>query len=212
MGRPLRIIQTIFPYHITTRTNNKEFRFNKKKIIKLFVSVLNQAVKKYNVTLLHVVIMSNHYHIILKINEKNLHRFFQFVNSRIAIGHNRLTGRSGHLWGDRYKSTIISTDEHYIQCVKYIYNNPIRAGLVSHPKDFENSTFHFHAFGKKIDIQVVEDQFIIVWKPVGPVSYHDFFQSLFSSTDNYSTSSIKEGLRKQAYGPPEFVEMVLKSR
>jgi len=206
MGRPRRIIQTTYPYHITTRTNNKEFRFNKKKVIKIFAEVLTKAAKKYNVTLLHVVIMSNHYHIILKINHENLHRFLQFVNSRIAMAYNKLTKRSGHLWGDRYKSTIIESDQHYLNCVRYIYENPVRAKIVNSPENFLNSSFHFHAFGKKIDLVVVKDMLILQLsgkKHNG--NYNLAFQGLFEKQD-YSPHNVRDGLKKRFFGSPAFIK------
>lgn len=206
MGRPKRIIQTEYPYHISTRTNNRSFRFNKKKIIKIFAQVFDNAVKKYNVKIFHFVLMANHYHIILKIEEENLDRFFQYVNSRIAMKFNKITQRSGHLWGDRYKSTIVSTDEHYLRCIRYIYMNPVRAGIVKSPYNWENSTIHFHAFGKKVDVRVKEDEIFVILH--GDINhnrnrYFDDFMNLFADENNHEIE-YRYLLRKNILGNETF--------
>ncbi|RMG59433.1 MAG: hypothetical protein D6713_05540 [Deltaproteobacteria bacterium] len=210
MGRPRRIVQTTFPYHITTRTNNRTFRFHKKKIVRIFMRVLNRAIKKYNVTLYHVVLMSNHYHLILKINEHNLPRFVQFLNSRVAMEYNKISKRSGHLWGDRYRSTIISSDEHYLTAVRYIYENPVRAGIVKNPDQFPNSSFHFHAFGHVSPVYICQDSlvFSLPGKPEH-LNYHEAFRHLFRLTSS-SVDRVKEGLRRRFFGPPEFVKTMEK--
>ena len=51
----------------------------------------------------------------------------QYLNSRIAVRYNKKVGRSGHLWGDRYGSCIIDTDEYYLACVRYIPSTKLGA-------------------------------------------------------------------------------------
>lgn len=44
------------------------------------------------------------------------------------------------LWGDRYGSCIIDTDEYYLASVRYIYRNPKRAGMVQELEEFTDSS------------------------------------------------------------------------
>lgn len=74
MGRPLRVIQTELPYHLVCRTNNQTFRFDKRQITRIFFNALRETHEKYNLLIHHVVLMSNHYHIIATATEENLHR------------------------------------------------------------------------------------------------------------------------------------------
>ncbi len=206
MGRPRRIIQTHYPYHITTRTNNKTFRFHKKQIIQIYAQVLHQAVNKYQVRLLHFVLMANHYHMIIHTPQENLHRFFQFVNSRVALIYNTRTGRSGHLWGGRYRSTILDTDEHYLRCVRYIYLNPVRAQQVDRPTQWDNSTFHFHAFGKEVTLPVAGDHFLAMIANQTPSdqSYRKQFTHLFRTMET-EEQELRKGLTKPFWGSLTFM-------
>lgn len=207
MGRPKRILQAHYPYHITTRTNNKTFRFNKKKIIKIYADVLNFAIKKYSVKVFHFILMANHYHIIIQTPEENLHRFFQFVNSRVALRYNKREKRSGHLWGERYRATILSTDEHYLRCIRYIYLNPVRAGEVKTPNKWADSTFQFHAFGKPVEIVLSRDHFfvIVTRQMKKEFNYGETFLNLFDDCPD-NEYSLKMELRRRFYGSDWFIE------
>lgn len=54
---------------------------------------------------------------------------------------------SGHFWGDRFRSTIVQEDQHLLACLRYIDRNPVKAGLVSNPKHWQNASFHYYAYG-----------------------------------------------------------------
>ena len=54
----------------------------------------------------------------------------------------------GHVWQGRYKSSIIDKDNYLIWCGLYIEINPLRAGLVEKPEDWQFSSYEFYAFSK----------------------------------------------------------------
>lgn len=208
MGRPLRVIQNVYPYHLVCRTNNRSFRFNQRQIIRIVFRALNETQKKYNLLFHHVVIMSNHYHIVATATEENLHRAMQYLNSRIAVRYNKHVGRTGHLWGDRYGSCIIDTDEHYLACVRYIYRNPIRAGLVKNIDEFNESSFQFWAFGKKIEVLLTEDHLVLRWGKTKK-RIRKYFQALVLEDGNsFSDEQIKKGLKRRFFGSADFIQQM----
>jgi putative transposase len=149
MGRPLRIIQTQLPYHLVCRTNNRSFRFHQRQAIRIIFQALKETMEKYSLSVHHFVLMTNHYHIIATATQENLHRAMQYLNSRIAVRYNKSVRRSGHLWGDRYASCIIDTDQYYMACVRYIYRNPKRANMVKDLAEFPDSSFTIHMTSKR---------------------------------------------------------------
>ena len=206
MGRPLRIIQNIYPYHLVCRTNNRTFRFEKREITRIVFKALKQTHEKYNLLIHHVVLMSNHYHIVATATEENLHRAMQYFNSRVAVRYNKHVGRSGHLWGDRYRSCIIDTDEHYMACVRYIYRNPKRAGMVDDLEEFPDSSFQYWAFGKKINVILVDDHLVMRWGKIkNRVS--QYFQILvLSEGAMFTDDQVKKGLRRMFFGSADFMQ------
>ncbi len=210
MARAPRILQTDFPYHVTVRTNNREFQFQGKRFFRLLAQVLYEAAKKYQVQVNHVVLMSNHPHLILRTTEPNLHRFMQYVNGQVARRFNRATGRTGHLWGARYHATILETDEYYESCVRYVYRNPIRAKMVEKASEYEHSTFNFVAFGKRVEVSVVDDHLILKFGG-DRQRLRKWLVGLVEgpcSCQAHTEEQIRQGLRRRFFGSPPFLQQV----
>ncbi len=209
MARKPRVIQTELPNHLLCRTNNRTFRFHKRQVTRIVFKAITEGIEKYNVLVHHIVLMTNHYHIIATTTEKNLHRFMQYVNSRIAVRYNRTVNRTGHLWGERYKSCIIATDEHYLGAVRYIYRNPIRAGMVNNLEEYEESSLQFWAFGKKMDVVLAEDHLVLnMGKNRKMVSWYFMTLVMDDGAPFPSDSYMKAALSKQFYGPDDFIKQM----
>lgn len=206
MGRPLRVIQNLYPYHLVCRTNNRSFRFNQRQITRIVFRALNETHKKYNLLIHHVVLMSNHYHIIATATEENLHRAMQYLNSRIAVRFNKHVGRSGHLWSDRYGSCIIDTDEYYLACVRYIYRNPLRAGIAKDLDEFSDSSFQFWAFGKKMDVFLANDHLVLRWGKTKKRVREYFKILILDEGAAFSDEQVKKGLRRMFFGSADFMQ------
>lgn len=104
----------------------------------LLLDVFIRARKRYSFKVENFVIMGNHFHLIIKPGEnENLSRIMQWILSVYAMTYNRITGRCGHFWGDRFFSRILYSLEQYLRVFKYIDDNPIAANV---PND---SDWHF---------------------------------------------------------------------
>ncbi len=67
----------------------------------------------------------------------NLSEFCKTFKQRLSIYYNRSNKRSGPLWEQRFKSILIEDDGRAVSTVAaYIDLNPVRAGIVSDPKDY----------------------------------------------------------------------------
>lgn len=163
MARKPRIQQNEYAYHVTCRTVNKAFCFNRRQHIRLFGMVLRKAEEKFGIRVHHFLLMSNHYHMIIHTPDANISAAMQYINSRVAILYNRLHNRWGHLWGARFRATIIDSEEAYLRVIRYLYQNPVRAGITRTAAEFEDSTFPFYAYGRKGDVPVYPDH--LAWTP-----------------------------------------------
>lgn len=96
----------------------------------LFEKVLYRAKRKYSFSIEHFTIMNNHIHLIILPHEnESLSRIMQWVLSVFALNYNRITGRSGHFWGERFFSLILNSLQQYLHAYQYISDNPVKAGL-----------------------------------------------------------------------------------
>jgi putative transposase len=60
---------------------------------------------------------------------------------------NHLRGRTGTLWEGRYRGAPIDSEAYFLACSRYIELNPVRAGMVAHPRDYLWSSWRAHASG-----------------------------------------------------------------
>jgi len=79
-------------------------------------------------------LMPNHFHLLLKTGPTPLSIFMRRLLTGHAIWFNKRHERSGHLFQNRFKSVLCQEDTYFLELVRYIHLNPIRANLV---KEFE---------------------------------------------------------------------------
>ena len=151
--RPPRIALAGSIYHITTRCNNEAFFFQEEKDFLLYLEVLAKAKKKYETKVYAYCITNNHVHLLVETPEKNnISQFMQYLNGNYSKKYNKLHGKTGHFWGERFHSTIIDSDHYFMNALVYIEMNMVRARAVDDPKDWRWSSYHSHAFGENDSI------------------------------------------------------------
>lgn len=62
---------------------------------------------------------------------------------------NRLYRRSGTLWEGRYRSCLTQSEDYVLACYRHIEFNPVRAAMVSQPRDYRWSSYAANAEGRK---------------------------------------------------------------
>jgi len=78
----------------------------------------------------------------------------QLVAGRTAQEFNQRKKRKGAFWEDRYHATAVETNHHLISCLIYIDLNMVRAGVVTHPSEWE--------FGGYAEIQAPRQRYSII--------------------------------------------------
>ncbi len=75
-------------------------------------------------------LMDNHYHFMLRTNEKPLSALMRRLNGGYARWFNHKNSRRGYLFQDRFKSVLCQDQEYAKQLIRYIHLNPLRDGMV----------------------------------------------------------------------------------
>jgi putative transposase len=111
---------------------------------------LYEAKKRFGVSVLNYMVTSNHIHILVRdvCSKGDVSQFMQLLQGRTAQEYNRRKNRKGAYWEDRYHATAVASDDHLIRCMTYINLNMVRAGVVKHPIEWEESGFYEIAFPK----------------------------------------------------------------
>ncbi len=89
-------------------------------------------------------VMSNHVHTVLDLLEgnKGLDKIMQSIKGISARQSNKILNQSGKFWQDESFDRLIRNEHELWRTVKYVLNNPVKAGLVSHWKDWNHSYCH----------------------------------------------------------------------
>ena len=99
---------------------------------------LFQARKRFGLCVLNYIVTSNHIHLLVRDRgEGKIARSMQLIAGRVAQEYNRRKGRKGAFWEDRYHATAVDSDGYLARCMVYIDLNMVRAGVVSHPSEWD---------------------------------------------------------------------------
>ena len=85
--------------------------------------------------------MSNHYHLLIETPDANLSAGIHRLNSIYAQYFNKQYDRVGHVFQGRFKAILVQRDDYLIELCRYIVLNPVRAGIVKHPAEYQWSSF-----------------------------------------------------------------------
>jgi len=128
MARKLRISRNGF-YHVINRGVARANIYRCMDDFKKFLVIMQEVSEDYNFEIFSFCLMSNHYHLLIKIKKENLSAIMQKINSKYSIYFNKKYNRVGPLWQGRFKSWFVY-DENYLKTlVRYIEFNPIKANI-----------------------------------------------------------------------------------
>ena len=115
-------------HHVVTRGNNKRTIYLDDRDRAFFCLTVTRIARKYDWTVLAYCLMANHYHLLILVGDKGLSAGMCELNSGYASTFNARHGRVNHLFGKRYWNRRIKTDASLWNVVRYIVQNPQRAG------------------------------------------------------------------------------------
>jgi putative transposase len=144
MPRIARTIVTNVPYHITQRGNRRQDVFFSPEQRQQYLDWLLNYSSIYHFDIIAYCLMTNHIHLVgIPRKQESMSRTIQTVHMRHSQVVNREMGWYGHLWHSRYFSSPL--DHPYLfNAVRYIEQNPVRAGLVNRAEDYPWSSASFH--------------------------------------------------------------------
>lgn len=146
------------PYHISARCINREwFSLPIEVVWSVMEDYLYLTAKEFDLRIHAFVLMSNHFHLIATAPLGNLSRALLYFMRESSRELTRLAGRINQTYGARNHKTHINSFHHFMNTYKYVYQNPLRAGLCRRVEDYPYSTLNGLCGLNQITIPLVED-------------------------------------------------------
>ena len=148
MPRRPRLKLAGVPLHIIQRGNNRAACFFATDDYPCYLDHLQHLCQAEGVALHAYVLMTNHVHLLLTPREADAaSQLMKRLGQRYVQYVNRTYRRSGTLWEGRFRSCLVEAESYLLACQRYIELNPVRAGMVAHPADYEWSSYRANADG-----------------------------------------------------------------
>jgi len=126
-------------YHVYCRVTRKEPVFKDPNAAEVFVDQLARIKTRDEFVLFSWVLMSNHYHLLLRTVSVPLWRTMASLQVGFTKRFNRFHGFVGPFWQGRYQAILVEDQRYFDQLLAYIHLNPVAAGLVSDPAQYDYS-------------------------------------------------------------------------
>ena len=186
MARPLRIQYEGAFYHITARGNEKKDIFTNDADRNKFIKILESVAEKYRWIVHAYCLMSNHYHLVVETPLKNLSAGMRQLNGVYTQSFNKKHGRIGHLFQGRFKAYLIEKENYLLEVCRYIVLNPVRAGIVHDPLEWEYSSYR-KTFGDRKRYKYLYPDLIL-----------SFFSNSLADAQKKYIKFVKEGIGKES--------------
>jgi len=148
MARPIRLDIPGVAQHVVQRGVDRRPCFLLDLHYETYLRCLADYANWYDCDIHAYVLMCNHVHLLVTPQaEGGVGKLIQAVNRKFVGFVNYSLDRTGPLWGGRYKSCLVGTNDYALACYRYIELNPVRAGIVRTAGGYRWSSFQANALG-----------------------------------------------------------------
>jgi putative transposase len=210
MPRQSRIDAPGALHHIIARGNEKRKLFEDKKDYQEFIARLGDVLSHTQTICYAWALMPNHFHLFLRTGTVPIATIMRRLLTRYAVYFNRRHRRFGHLFQNRYKSILCQEDPYFLELVRYIHLNPLRANMVKCLASLDKYPYAGHSVVMgRVEHDWQDTDYVLEWfgKRVKSArsKYHDFIKEGFSMGKRPDLTG--GGLVRSAGGWLNLVEM-----
>jgi REP element-mobilizing transposase RayT len=119
---------------VITRGNRRQRIFLDRRDGEFFLEVLEIVVRRHRWLCHSYCLMPNHYHLLVETPDPDISAGMHRLNSRFVHWFNARHELEGHLFERRFRSVVVETQEQFLELVRYIALNPVRASLCERPE------------------------------------------------------------------------------
>ena len=128
-------------YHVMLRGINRQLIFEERQDNEKFLEILLQCQEISQFKIYGYCLMGNHLHLLIKVEHEDLNQIFKRIGARYVYWLNFKYKRCGHLFQDRFRSEPVENDAYFFTVLRYIHQNPIKAGHCRNLVDYPWSSY-----------------------------------------------------------------------
>jgi putative transposase len=132
-------------FHLSVHASDTRFLFVTERDRVDFLVSFATIFGRHELIPISYTLMGNHYHVVVYAQDARVSRAMQQLHTGYSRAHNRLHGRSAHLFRAHFSARYVETEEQLLATARYIARNPVEAGLVSDPLHWTWSSTRAHA-------------------------------------------------------------------
>jgi len=141
MPRYARQKSEINIYHVVIRGINRQQIFEDEEDNEKFLETLKRYKAVSECKLYAYCLMGNHVHLLLEVGKETLDLLIKRIAGSYVFWYNKKYDRSGHLFQGRYRSEVVENEGYFFNAMRYIHQNPLKAGLCNDISSYEYSSF-----------------------------------------------------------------------
>jgi len=115
-------------YHIMLRGNEKKAIFKDAEDKNKFLELVQPKTRETGTKIYAYCVMSNHAHLLLREGSETLESVMKRIGVAYAQYYNQKHERVGHVFQDRFRSEAVEGERYLYAVIRYIHNNPVKAG------------------------------------------------------------------------------------
>lgn len=116
-------------YHVCARGTGKQLIFECDDDRWEFLELMRDCCREAGVTVVAWCLMGNHVHLVLEDYEDGVSAAMHRLLLTYARRFNKRTGRTGHLFQNRFDRRSLDTDRYLMAAIRYVHANPQEAGV-----------------------------------------------------------------------------------
>lgn len=132
-------------YHIVLRGINRQDIFYDDEDRRKYLSILTECRHICAFELYAYCLMDNHIHLLMKVGSAPLETIFKRIGCRFVYWYNLKYQRTGPLFQGRFYSEPVEDDAYFLAVLRYIHQNPVKAGLSAEPGGYRWSSYFSYA-------------------------------------------------------------------
>jgi REP element-mobilizing transposase RayT len=208
MPRPPRLQAPGSLHHLIARGNERREVFRDDADRENYLERIARYRKRFGFRLYAYCLMPNHVHLAAEQGPVPLSDFMHALQSSYTQYFNRRHERVGHLFQGRYKSFLVDSERYFLALVRYIHENPVKAGIVRDARVYRWSSDRFFRSGTGAPWLDLEQALALMGS--NPREARRLYCELMNSHDSASTYDLLPACERSIKGDQDFAREALR--